>query len=111
MIQFLLLSMNQHPFGFKETEDKEIYIKRFANPSWEFTENMNEKARDFFKRACAIKFVDRFSAQQALQHTWITGEGKISDPITLNDMFKLYEQKENFIKIVRGLVVLQAMKR
>ena len=42
---------------------------------------MNEIAIDFNRRACAFSHINRFSANQALSHTWITGHGKITDPL------------------------------
>eukprot|EP00825_Cyclidium_porcatum_P009982 TRINITY_DN15100_c0_g1_i3.p1 TRINITY_DN15100_c0_g1~~TRINITY_DN15100_c0_g1_i3.p1 ORF type:complete len:303 (-),score=41.46 TRINITY_DN15100_c0_g1_i3:572-1480(-) len=101
---------SQHPLKCSDNETTESYINKLSSIIWEFPSNMNEKAMDFFKKACSIEYVNRFSAQQALQHTWITGEGKLSDPITLNDMFKLYDTKQSVVQIIKLLYLTQFMK-
>ncbi|EGR29337.1 hypothetical protein IMG5_158050 [Ichthyophthirius multifiliis] len=99
IIQFILFNMGKHPLH-NQNDKKKDFLKKIKNPVWVFPENMNEYLfiilvfnfylscqKHFFLKTAAFNPDDRMTAQQALKHTWISGEGYFSDPITINDIY------------------------
>lgn len=68
-------------------------------------------AQNFFQKLTISDPSERYSANQALNHPWITR--KIDDPIplTIKEKFQTFEKKENFARISKILFFIYLCKK
>lgn len=60
-----------HPL-LQTQETKESYIEKLQKPVWTFSEKFSPLARDLFLRMVAAQPLERYTAEEVLQHPWIT---------------------------------------
>ncbi|CAD8070034.1 unnamed protein product [Paramecium sonneborni] len=95
IIQFLLYE-RKHPFNY------ENLIESIQTYNINFT-IMDKSAQNFFKKCAAINPEARMSAEQALMHPWITGEGDLGQPITIHDRMTIFQNKQKLICLINAL--------
>jgi serine/threonine protein kinase len=86
---YKLLCQGKHPWYVKgdshdqakqKLSDLDKGLLQFEFPSQYFS----PLARDFFLKLCACSSAERYDADRALQHPWITRDEKQSIPMTKN---------------------------
>ncbi|CAD8067816.1 unnamed protein product [Paramecium primaurelia] len=95
IIQYLLYE-RKHPFNY------ENLIESIQSYNVNFT-IMDKSAQNFFKKCAAINPEARMSAEQALMHPWITGEGDLGQPITIHDRMAIFQNKQKLICLINAL--------
>jgi serine/threonine protein kinase len=70
IIMYMLIE-GRHPLY--ETGDSEVkFLEKLKNPDWKFSSCFTEMATDLFLKLCTKTSVERYSANRALEHPWIT---------------------------------------
>jgi len=68
-----------------------------SNPKWEFGPEFSQLAQSLFLKLVKLNPLERYSANEALQHPWITREpGKI--PLSYVDSIAYEHAKESLVK-------------
>ena len=66
-----MLVAGRHPL-LEPEDDAQSYLLKLKNPQWEFPELFPSLARDLFLRMACPKAINRYSAEEALRHPWIS---------------------------------------
>ncbi|CAK77196.1 unnamed protein product (macronuclear) [Paramecium tetraurelia] len=99
VIQYLLYE-RKHPFNY------ENLIESIQQYNVNFT-IMDKSAQNFFRKCAAINPEARMSAEQALMHPWITGEGDLGQPITIHDRMTIFQNKQKLICLINALTFIK----
>jgi len=74
IIAYMLLT-GRHPI-YRHGDTINTYVQKLKDPILdsirEFPEDLSELAKDFFLRLIKIDPLERYTAEEALQHPWIT---------------------------------------
>lgn len=106
IILYQLLT-NSHPLTSKK-EDSQTFIKHLQNIEWKFPENFPSLAKDLFLRCTRLNPLERYTANLALQHPFITSvKGKI--PLTPLEEVRLYQDKFKLKKLINTCIQLTGL--
>lgn len=106
IILYQLLT-NIHPLNPKN-EDSHTFMKNLRNVEWKFPEGYPPMAKDLFLRCTRINPLERYTANLALQHPFITRiKGKI--PITPLEEVRLYQDKFKLKKLINTCIQLAGL--
>jgi serine/threonine protein kinase len=103
IILYKLITGN-HPLNFNK-DQLEDYIKSLENIEWKFPVNFPELAKDLFLRCTKINPLERYTANLALRHPWITRK-PTKIPLTSCEEFRLYQDKFKLKKILISVFLL-----
>ncbi|CAD8212814.1 unnamed protein product [Paramecium pentaurelia] len=107
IVVYQMLNQGQHPF-YECNDTKTIYENKIKNSSLNLQFNHNKDINNFLKRTIAYLPEHRLTADQCLEHPWITGRGDISVPITLNEIIQCQVDKEqNITKYIKVILFLK----
>jgi len=70
MLLFMLVA-GHHPL-LQPEDDVQNYLSRLRNPQWEFPADFPPLAKDLYLRMVSLSAIDRYSAEEALRHPWVT---------------------------------------
>ena len=56
-------------------------------------------SKDLFLKLVKVEARERYAAETALQHPWVTGKHEDEIPLTSYERMELYDQKQNFGKV------------
>ena len=104
MSMYTLLA-GRHPL-FDYSDSVKQYSEKLMDPVFEFPENFSESARDFFGRLCRKNPDSRYTAEEALQHPWITRDFNAKIPLSIYDETRYNIVRDDLIAVVRSLVFL-----
>lgn len=98
---YLLLSKNKHPL-YSAEDTHEEYMEKLKNPKWEFPPNFSKLiflmflalrfpryAKDLFMRLIKQDPSERYRAEEALNHPWITRKKNVV-PQTISEQRKTF---------------------
>lgn len=89
MVLYMLVA-GRHPL-LESEDDAQSYLPKLKNPQWQFPEHFPSLARDLFMRmACPIA-INRYSAEEALRHPWITRQ-QAEIPLTYIERLNRFNQ-------------------
>ena len=105
IIMYQLLTNGKHPC-FNKGESSNEYIQKMRNIDskplkWEFNENFSELAKDFFLKLCSYPPNQRYDANRALMHPWLTRNERDEIPLT---------RKQEILNFARGIDLRKAMR-
>ncbi|CAK66215.1 unnamed protein product (macronuclear) [Paramecium tetraurelia] len=107
IVVYNMLYNGQHPF-YQIGDSKAIFFEKIKNFSLNSQSNEDIYTKNFLERTIAYLPEHRLTADQCLEHPWITGKGDISIPLTLNEIIKCQVNKEQKIaKYIKMLVFLK----
>ncbi|CAD8126010.1 unnamed protein product [Paramecium sonneborni] len=113
IVVYNMLYNGEHPL-YKNGDTKIKYADKIKSFSLNFKMNEDQNAKNFLERTIAYLPEYRLTADQCLEHPWITGKGDISIPFTLNEIIQCQVKKEQkiakFIKMfvfMRYLIIRQ----
>jgi len=95
IIMYMLLE-GRHPLNHKG-QSIDDFMKRLANPTFEFSPHVSAIAKDLFFKLCNPQAMYRYTASRALRHPWITRE--LGGEIPLTEVEEIREvEAENKLK-------------
>ncbi|CAG9313730.1 unnamed protein product [Blepharisma stoltei] len=98
------LVAGKHPY-FEEGDDKNTIIWKLKNIHWEYPNGFPSLARDLFEHCTTISYMERYTANLALSHPWITRSGgKI--PLTHLETMRGYSDRLNLKTIAAMTLIL-----
>ena len=105
IIMMELLNYGKHPFDDDgETNTKKILVEKILHPKWQFSNNFSRLsfkhlnaifygffslAKDFFLKLTNDDPQNRYTADQALLHPWITRKFHEAIPLTFNEKIRM----------------------
>lgn len=89
MVLFMLVA-GHHPL-LEPEDDSDMYLLKLQNPHWEFPDDFPTFARDLFLRMASMHAIDRYSAEEALRHPWITRQ-ETDIPLTYIERLNHFNQ-------------------
>lgn len=91
IILHMLLTGGTHPL-FTSQDDPDSYKAKLARmKQLEFPEHLSGLARNLFMKLTKFNIAQRYSAQDALKHPWITRKNKTNIPLSLPDRMNRLE--------------------
>jgi len=100
IILHMLLTGGTHPL-FTSHDDPDSYKAKLARlKQLEFPDHLSGLARNLFMKLTKFNIAQRYSAQDALKHPWITRKNKTNIPLSLPDRMNRLEIADK-LKTVR----------
>ena len=98
---YMLLAKGEHPL-YKADDSIKRFVQKLNHGFIDFpsTLNVSAMAKNLFQKLVQKDPAERYSADKALSHPWITGNFKDQVPLTTNEIFQSFEKEQNFIKVV-----------
>lgn len=110
---YMLLSNNKHPlYDLEDTH--EVYLEKLSNPKYEFPETFSKYILIFFlfKKQLTLRYAidlfirltvsdpsERYQAEEALQHPWITRK-KNMIPQSISEKRKTFYNEIAFVNVI-----------
>ena len=103
ILMYKLLTGGQHPF-YTKAESNEAYFNRVKNIDQEplrckFSSTFSDLAKDFFNKLCSYPANQRYNAQTALEHPWITRDREKPIPLTQKQALISFEKEKALRKL------------
>lgn len=96
IISYILLA-GRHPL-FKEGDTLESYWQRLKGAQWEFPREFTDLAKEFFLKLVRVNPLERYTAQEALQHPWITRvPGAV--PLSYSESIRRENDKDRLLNV------------
>lgn len=89
IIMYKMLT-GKHPF-YRDGDNEKSYINKIASQELEIPISLSPLANSLFWRLCSKSLTDRYSANQAIKHPWITRNLNEEIPLTQGEEVKLIE--------------------
>ncbi|CAD8054305.1 unnamed protein product [Paramecium sonneborni] len=99
----------KHPL-YKSGENSHDYKKKLSDPKWEFSDDFDPMAKHLFLKCVSLDPIHRYSANQILQHPWITNSMTDPIPLTLPEMYKAFTVREQILQKIKTLMLLVSIK-
>ena len=100
IIMYMLLAKGDHPLYKSDDNIKKFLIKLNTGliniPS---NLNISSLAKNLLQKLIHPDPAERYTADKALNHPWITGNFNDQVPLTTNEMFQSFEKEQNFLKV------------
>ncbi|CAD8127637.1 unnamed protein product [Paramecium sonneborni] len=107
IVIYQMLNKGLHPF-YQSGDTKTIFENKIKYSSNNYQFHDDRDINNFLKRTIAYLPEHRLTADQCLEHPWITGKGDISIPITLNEIIQCQVEKEQ--KITKYMKIIMFLK-
>ncbi|CAK60576.1 unnamed protein product (macronuclear) [Paramecium tetraurelia] len=99
----------KHPL-YKGGEHSHDYKKKLLDPKWDFPEDFDPMAKHLFLKCVSMDPIHRYSANQILQHPWITNSKTDPIPLTLPEMYRAFTAREQILQKIKTIMLLVSMK-
>ncbi|CAD8138570.1 unnamed protein product [Paramecium pentaurelia] len=99
----------KHPL-YKGGENSHDYKKKLLDPKWEFPEDFDPLAKHLFLKCVSLDPIHRYSANQILQHPWITNSKTDPIPLTLPEMYRAFTVREQILQKIKAIMLLVSIK-
>ena len=107
IVMYMLLTGGEHPLYTSNDFTTEKYKKQLlALSQLHFPEHLSPLAANLFHRLTKFNISMRYTAQEALQHPWITRLNKTLIPMTLQDKIENMQTEHNFRSKIRMMLFL-----
>ena len=107
MILFTLVT-GHHPL-LKPDDSVESYISKLHHPQWVFPCDMNPQVKQLFLHMTNLEPIDRYTADQALRHPWIS-RTQSEIPKTYLEKITEYNETSRLKVIVWALVAMGTIR-
>mmetsp|Transcript_34096 Transcript_34096/g.30861 ORF Transcript_34096/g.30861 Transcript_34096/m.30861 type:complete len:157 (+) Transcript_34096:599-1069(+) len=107
VIMYILLE-GKHPC-YKKDETREQFITKIQNPEWEFGEKFCSQAKDLYLHMMDVVSYERYTAESACNHPWITRNFSKAAPLSLNERMQQFKQSSNMIRIIKTMYLFYKM--
>ena len=114
IIMYQLLTCGKHPY-YTKGEGAQSFIKKMREIEhkplqWKFPDNFTPLAKDFFLKLCSYPPNNRYDAQTALQHPWLTRNSRDEIPLTKTEEVMSYAREVDLRKAMRIAYFTAQMK-
>lgn len=100
IIMYMLLAKGDHPLYRPDDNINKFLAKLHKCPlSIPSHLPISQLARNLFQKLVHQDPAERYTADKALNHPWITGNFNDQVPLTTNEMFQSFEKEQNFLKV------------
>lgn len=106
-IILLMTITGKHPL-LSQGDTMAVYTQKLQNPMWEFSNDLNPLARQLFLHMTNMQPLERYTADQALRHPWITRE-ETEIPKTYLERIADYNAESQFKRLISALVATGAL--
>lgn len=107
IILYILLT-GKHPL-YTPGDDRASYFKKLENPVWEYPDDFPQLAKDLFQHLVDPNPVNRYTAQNALKHPWITRKLDANIPLTYAEQLRMYQTHEKMRNLMSAVVFIAAV--
>lgn len=107
LVMFILIT-GKHPL-FNEDDTYTSYLDKLENLKWNFPSDFSESAKHLFSKLTHSNPLERYTAEQALKHPWITGENS-KPPLTYLEKLTQFNDKLKLRRILQALIVPSTLK-
>ena len=107
IILYILLT-GRHPL-YSPEDDRASYFKKLENPVWEYPDDFPALAKDLFQHLLDPNPVNRYTAENALKHPWITRKLDASIPLTYAEQLRMYQTHEKMRTLMSAVVFIAAL--
>jgi len=94
------LRLGKHPYYIRG-DSYEALKRKVENPTWTFSKEISEMAKKFFLKLMAVNPFERYTAEQAFDHPWITRDPHSEIPLTVNEMLSKFSVEQNLRKVIK----------
>jgi len=106
-IMLFMAITGKHPL-LAQGDTVAVYTQKLQNPQWEFPADFNPLARQLFLHMTNMQPLERYTADQALRHPWVTRE-ETEIPKTYLERIADYNAESQLKRLVSGLVAIGAL--
>ena len=106
-IMLFMAITGKHPL-LMQGDTVAVYTQKLQNPVWEFTEDFSPLARQLFLHMTNMQPLERYTADQALRHPWITRE-ETEIPKTYLERIADYNAESQLKRLISGLVAVSTL--
>lgn len=108
IVMYILLT-GKHPL-YTKSDTIQTYFAKLKSISWKFPSNFTKLAKDFFLRLTQKDPLERYTADLALRHPWITRETHAKAPLTYLERLNSFNNALKARKIVAAMILLSALR-
>ena len=105
----MLLSGGRHPLYRKE-DTPETFLEKLKDPKWDFGDyfspyksevifSFSRLAKNLFLKLVSTDPLERYTAEQAANHPWLTGEKDAEIPFTAHERMTYFNIEQNFARV------------
>ena len=105
-----MLLTGKHPL-YEPADTTEVYFKKLENFTWQNDEKLPRLARHLFVKITKLAPVERYSAEQALQHPWVTRIESSPKPMTFLDKLRKLNCESKLKKLSMTVFMLAALNK
>lgn len=98
-----------HPLSSPQ-DTVESYFNKLKNVKWKFPTQFSEMAQDLFRRLTRTDPLERYSANMALRHPWITRKAEMPAPMTYLEKLNFFNDKLKARRIVNSIIILSVIR-
>ncbi|CAG9328796.1 unnamed protein product [Blepharisma stoltei] len=91
-ILMYILIAGKHPL-MEPKESVRSYLRKLENPHWKFPANFSDSAKHLFLKLTHVNPLQRYTAEQALRHPWVTREADKKPPLTYLERITQFNDK------------------
>lgn len=101
ILMYMFLAKGEHPL-YKPDDNMKKFMNKLNNGNLSFPIGIevSDLAKNLFNKLTHQDPAERYTADKALNHPWITGNFRDQVPLTTNEMFLSFEKEQNFIKVI-----------
>jgi calcium/calmodulin-dependent protein kinase I len=93
-----VVATGKHPLLSKH-DNKDTYAAKLQNPVWKISSRLTPLARDLFERMVDFTPLTRYTAEQVLNHPWITRNGN-AIPRTYIERLQTYNDESKLNRLI-----------
>lgn len=100
ILMYMFFAHGEHPL-FKPEDTIKQFSQKLNKKIIEFPSEIeiSSLAKNLFSKLTQHDPAERYTADKALGHPWITGNLNDQVPLTTNEMFLSFEKEQNFMKV------------
>lgn len=107
IVMYIIIT-GKHPLS-TASDTISSYFAKLTDIEWKFPNQFSEMAQDLFRRLTRSDPLERYSADQALRHPWITRQTSVSPPMTYIEKLNYFNNKVKIRVILSAAFILASI--